>query len=170
MQHEKRQSGGWKKKKKICFDSDSSLLQSQDAPPSASILYHHQPNEYSNLHDPECTPFNRIKPLFPNCFLRACLFLSIFSVFITRLEPQSYLSLPFLLQPPNLITLPNATAHRFSPSNNTDSLSVEASSSLTQIIVIAAFSLFLCHLDTTVYDFSQLLECIEMMNTYITSC
>lgn len=61
-------------------------LQSQNRSPSASVPRHHQPVGHVNLGDPEHTHFNRIKPLFSNCFLQTFLFLSVLSIFITRLE------------------------------------------------------------------------------------
>lgn len=61
-------------------------LYSQNRSPSASVPRHHQPVGHVNLGDPEHTHFNRIKPLFSNCFLQTFLFLSVLSIFITRLE------------------------------------------------------------------------------------
>ena len=91
--------------KSICFDSDSLLLQIQNLSSLASLSCHCQTVGYVNLGDPERTHFNRIKLLFSNCFLLTFLFLSVLSIFITRLE-TSYLIFAILFQSPNQTTMP----------------------------------------------------------------
>lgn len=74
-----------RKRNPICFHSDSLPLE----PKLFSFGFSassHQPVGHVNLGDPEHTHFNRIKPLFSNCFLQTFLFLSVLSICITRLE------------------------------------------------------------------------------------
>ena len=65
---------------------------------------------YVNLGDPEHMHFNRIKLLFSNCFLPTFLFLSVLSIFITRLETTVILFLLFSFSPQTKLLCPSFAA------------------------------------------------------------
>ena len=96
--------------KSICFDSDSLFLQIQNLSSLASLSCHCQTGGYVNLGDPEHTHFNRVKLLFSNCFLPTFLFLSVLSIFITRLKTTVILSVLFSFSPQTKLLCPSFAA------------------------------------------------------------